>query len=196
MPLALAPDQLNQLLIALTQPKRTLADIASAFHLSLIDLADWLLLPETRVLLDRLEQAARRHAQLLAAVSLPSTITTLNQCVQDDLHAAAAEPAPDHPKARALRARERDQARKAINLLIKLAQFTPAAQPKAHARSCEFDIDARAQPHARTAPSAPASKPDPLDELPLADLVAQARAFADEQFKQFAEPGVPVHSAA
>lgn len=157
MPLALAPDQLNDLLKLLTTPGLVLADIATRLKLSLLDLADWLLLPETERLLARLEQAARRHAHLLSAAALPTTIAALDQHVQDDLRAASAPPS-DEPKARALRARERDQSRKAINLLIKLARPDLFRQPRA--------VPAETDPD-----DAPAFSDSDVDAL-----IAQARA--------------------
>lgn len=179
-PLPFDPDKraLHAILQRLVSPDYDLADIASCFRITLMDLMDWLERPDVSHLVKRLERHIRRKARLAARASAPLVIRslrrTLNAFQRDDDAELARPPedrtiAPD-PRDRDRVIRTREAVRKAAALLERIAK-APAprrSSAKRHAdrRPLRSTSRAAAAPQLNSAPSTPSAPTsnDPVHE--------------------------------
>ena len=135
-----APDEADRLLTLLTDPHRSLADIAAEAGLTLPALTVWLTTPDVSARIDATESLAARRARLVAADALPAAIGTLTAILRAFLRAVADQPAAPDQASAEHQHRRAETARKAAALLHRLSNFTPGP----------------ARPRATTAASAPA----------------------------------------
>ncbi len=186
-PLHFHPDATTAATIVneLASNETTLRDIADRHDTTLEALTLWMTRPDIAQRLSALESACARRARLTVANSLNAIANTLLHLLaeaKDDHASVHRVPAATH-HAFAARMQSRESARKAANLLLRIARYTPLADnapptphdPKKNPTRQRGVSDAplappprSAQPtHAATATTAPVTHPSAATPRPI-----------------------------
>src|SRR5262245_22777474 len=107
----------------LADPSMSLEDIANAVQCSLDALSAWILKPDVQRRLADLATAASFRARALAAIQLPTAVHSLSLTLRAYAAAEQRSVSRDTPEAQAHQEAQRTSARRASNLLLRIARY-------------------------------------------------------------------------